>query len=85
MKTQEEDVKLIRQREEESSIVWHEGTAKTLRDLAVNSKIPLSVISSAANGRNNRYQLHKVPKYIIDEYRKLKRVYEVTRRLKKSI
>ena len=82
--TLEESLQLIREREKESSFVWHEGVAKALRDLAVNSKIPLSVISSAASGQNIRYQLHKVPKHIVEEYKKLRRVYEVTRKLKKS-
>ncbi len=81
--SQEESLNLIQLREKESSIVWHEGVAKALRDLAVNNGLALSEISRTAKGEYNRRGI--IPDHVVKEYKRLCQVYQATRRLKKSL
>lgn len=67
----------------ESEAPWHPEAVRKLRDLAVESGIPLSSITRAAAGEIY-YQL-RVPDRVIEEYKKWRAVYDLSKRLKKSL
>lgn len=81
--TTEESWGLIRDRNDESEHNWNEQATKALRDLAVDSGIPLSSIARAAKGEI--YYKLRVPDRYIKEYKKWRQIYMVYRRLGKSL
>ncbi len=95
--TMEEMLETIRQFNAETEIVWHEEAQQAMRDLAVRVKIPLSIIADAAAKKprwsdattdlficQQSLRYSDVPLEVIEEYKRWRRVYEATRRLKQS-
>ena len=80
--SENDKLNLIRARNQMNETVWHEGAAKELRDLGVNSGIALSVIARAAQG--DPYYKIRVPDRYIEEYRKWRNVYDVTKHILKG-
>ncbi len=80
--TQDQRARVTALRNAENEIVWHEQAAKALRDLGVNSGIPLSVIARAAKGEI--YYKLRVPDRYIEEYKKWRNVWEVSKRILKG-
>jgi hypothetical protein len=75
-------LRLIELRNQETEMVWHPEAAKGLRDLAFNSGIALSIIARAAKGEP--YYKIRVPDRYVEEYKRWRRVWEVTKRITKG-
>ena len=67
----------------ETEINWNQQATKALRDLAVDSGIALSVIARAAKGEI--YYKLRVPDRCIEDFKKWRQVYLVSKRIGKSL